>query len=306
MKLLNKLYHISSPSGDEAGMMQFIRIRLDRLGVSHHTDHAGNIYATKGVAESYPCVIAHTDEVHSYHEKGYRVIHAGQKNRNIIFGFNYLTRSHCGIGADDKNGICICLKCLEEFDVMKCLFFVGEEIGCQGSSNADMQFFDDCRFVVQCDRKGNSDIVTKYSGYALCSEEFLNDAAPEKFGYRPSEGLITDVITLKKRGLQVSGVNISCGYYLPHTPNEFTCVKDLMKCFRFIKHIIKNCNKTYHHQIINSYMDEYTPYNPFSFIDDFSFYGLMDNNKRRNNFSDERIHKNPLWSKRFHSSFRSD
>ena len=278
MKLLNQLYRISSPSGHEAGMMKFIRRSLDRLGVAHITDHAGNIYATKGVAESYPCIISHTDEVHSFHKKGYDVVHAKSNSKKIIFGFNYLTRDHCGIGADDKNGIWICLKCLEEFDIMKCVFFVGEEIGCQGSSQADMKFFDDCRFVLQCDRKGNSDIVTNYCGHALCSDEFLHDANPEKFGYRQSDGLITDVITLKTKDLQVSCANLSCGYYLPHTSHEFTCVEDLMKCYRFVRHIIKNCKKTYYHKAVNNYANKCLPFSPFSrlrYWDDFNSYEPM-------------------------------
>ena len=250
MELLNKLYNISSPSGHEFKMMNFIRNRLDKLGVAYFTDKAGNIYATKGKAKSYPCVVSHTDEVHSFQGNGYRVMQSKLKKDKIIFGFDYQYRRHCGIGADDKNGIWICLKSLEEFDTLKCVFFVGEEIGCQGSSQAQMKFFNDCRYVLQCDRKGNSDIVTRYVGEALCSEEFLRDATPEKFGYAPSDGLITDVITLKNRGLKVSGVNLSCGYYNPHTQNEFTCVEDLLKCYRFVQHIIKNCNKTYRHKLI--------------------------------------------------------
>ena len=250
MNLLRKLYHISSPSGHETRMMNFIRSQLDKLGVTCVTDRMGNIYATKGNAASYPCVISHTDEVHRFHEKGYNVIQAGSKNDKIIFGFNYRNRSHCGIGADDKNGIWICLKCLKEFDTMKCVFFVGEETGCLGSSHADMSFFDDCRYVLQCDRKGNSDMVTHYCGNTLCSDDFLLDVSPDKFAYRQSEGLITDVITLKNKGLKVSCANLSCGYYHAHTPHEFTCVEDLMKCYEFVRHIIKNCNKTYPHQII--------------------------------------------------------
>jgi len=250
MELLNQLYKISSPSGQEGLMMNFIRERLDKLGVVHFTDRAGNIYATKGEAKTYPCIVSHTDEVHNFRQNNYKVI----KSDEIIFGFDYQNRRHCGTGADDKNGIWICLKSLEEFDAMKCVFFVGEEIGCQGSSQAQMKFFNNCRYVLQCDRKGNSDIVTEYFGEALCSEEFLHDAEPEKFGYEKSDGMITDVIMLKNRGLKVSGVNLSCGYYLPHTPNEFTCVEDLMKCYHFVQHIIRNCNKTYTHKILSRFI----------------------------------------------------
>lgn len=62
---------------------------------------------------------------------------------------------------------------------MKCAFFVQEETGCIGSGEADMDFFADCRFVLQCDRKGDSDLVTRISGMDLCSEEFLERVNPE-------------------------------------------------------------------------------------------------------------------------------
>jgi putative aminopeptidase FrvX len=248
-------------------MMNFIRRKLNELGVAHITDKMGNIYATKGKSASYPCVISHTDEVHRFHEKGYKVLQAGSKGNKIIFGFNELTRGFCGIGADDKNGIWICLKCLEDFDIMKCVFFVGEETGCVGSNNADMTFFDDCRFVLQCDRKGNGDIVTFYRGNTLCSDDFLLDASPDKFGYSQSEGLITDVITLKNKGLRISCVNLSCGYYHPHSPHEFTCVEDLMNCYEFVTHIIKNCKKTYPHQIVQKKYDDYWYDDTFGYME---------------------------------------
>ena len=92
-------------------------------------------------------------------------------------------------------------------------------------------------------------MVTYYCGNILCSDDFLLDASPEKFGYSQSEGLITDVITLKKNGLKVSCVNLSCGYYHPHTPHEFTSMEDLMKCYEFVRHIVRNCNKTYPHKL---------------------------------------------------------
>ena len=143
-----------------------------------------------------------------------------------------------GIGADDKNGIWICLKCLEDFKAVKCAFFVQEEIGCIGSGHADMSFFSDCRFVIQCDRKGNGDMVTQINGMRLCSNEFISAVDPRRYGYKPAQGLATDVAALKRNGLEVSCVNLSCGYYEPHTDNEYTILADLCKCYRFVRHII--------------------------------------------------------------------
>ena len=112
------------------------------------------------------------------------------------------------------------------------------EVGCIGSSHADMSFFSDCRFVIQCDRKGNGDMVTQINGMKLCSNEFISAIDVRKYGYKPAQGLNTDVAALKRNGLEVSCINLSCGYYEPHTDNEYTVVADLCKCYRFVWHII--------------------------------------------------------------------
>ena len=59
---------------------------------------------------------------------------------------------------------------------------------------------------------------------------------------------MTDVQELKERGLQVSCINLSCGYYEPHTDHEFTVKKDLMNCLSLVEHIIENCTEPYPHQ----------------------------------------------------------
>ena len=92
----------------------------------------------------------------------------------MIVGYDHKRKRMTGIGADDKNGIWICLKCLEDFKAVKCAFFVQEEVGCIGSGHADMSFFSDCRFVIQCDRKGNGDMVTQINGMKLCSNDFIS------------------------------------------------------------------------------------------------------------------------------------
>lgn len=157
MELLKELYGISAQTHQEKDMIAFVSQKLTDLGVSFTIDKAGNIYATKGKATTFPCIAAHLDEVHQAREKGYEVLVIRDE---FIIGFNSGKREFNGIGADDKNGIWLCLKCLEKYDNLKCVFFVGEEQGCIGSRQADMRFFDDCRFVLQCDRKGNSDFIT--------------------------------------------------------------------------------------------------------------------------------------------------
>lgn len=245
MKLLKQLYGISSPSRRETTMLQFIKQQLTSMGVRYYTDKSGNIYATKGVSNTYPCIVSHADEVHERRSPGYQIITVADK---LIFGHDYISRQHCGIGADDKNGIWVCLKCLDESDYLKCAFFVSEEIGCVGSRRADMSFFKDCRFVIQCDRRGHEDIVTEANAMELCSRQFIEELQPEVYGFRETGGMLTDVVTLKDKGLSISCVNLSCGYYYPHTEHEFTDLEDLQKCLNFVRHILRDCRRVYKHR----------------------------------------------------------
>ncbi len=243
MQLLKQLYQISSPSRKERRMRRFICNLLKEQGIKFKVDKTGNIYATKGESATYPCIVSHIDEVHTVRSKGFRVIEAD----DILFGFDHRANRYCGIGADDKNGVWVCLRCLEEFDVIKCAFFVGEEVGCYGSTRADMSFFDNCRYVLQCDRKGNSDLIRWAGATELCSDEFITAVNPTLHGYKTTNGMMTDVLALKQRGLSVSCVNISCGYYNPHTDTELTRWSELCKCLEFVRHIIRDCTEVYPH-----------------------------------------------------------
>lgn len=247
MELLKELYGISARTRQEKDMIAFVSQRLTNIGVTFTTDEAGNIYATKGKADTYPCIAAHLDEVHEAREEGYEVLVIRDE---FIIGFNSGKREFNGIGADDKNGIWVCLKCLEKFDNLKCVFFVGEEQGCIGSHQADMKFFDDCRFVLQCDRKGNSDFISNIYGNSLCSSQFIKDASLGEHGYKEERGMQTDVQALRERGLEISCANISCGYYYPHTPHEMTNIEDLKKCLTLVVHIVENCQEVYTHKVV--------------------------------------------------------
>ena len=164
-----------------------------------------------------------------------------------------------GLGADDKNGVWICLKCLMKYDNLKVAFFVGEEIGCVGSSKANMDFFKDVRFVIQCDRRGSNDLIASICSTEIASKELIEATGHEQFGYHLEEGMMTDVLTLKENGLQVSAVNMSCGYYDPHSDHEFTVKRDLLNCLSFVEHIIENCTGVYNHQCDYSmgFFDDY-------------------------------------------------
>ncbi len=224
LDLLIKLYNIHSPSNKEGKMISFIKNYIIKLGLTSKIDKWGNIYVEKGTSDTYPCICCHTDEVFTKRSKGYEVVTI--KNEMII-GYDSDRKELHGLGADDKNGIWCALKALEKFDVLKAVFFTSEEIGGIGSSNCDTLFFNNCRFVVQCDRRGDSDFITSVYYTDLCSKEFIKDVNPKSYGYKEMTGMFTDVYNLKSKGLNISVCNVSCGYYNPHLNNEFTKIQDL-------------------------------------------------------------------------------
>lgn len=251
MELLKSLYEIHSPSGNEKKLKRFIKkwVADNIEGVECTWDNAGNVYFTKGISETYPVVVAHLDQVQKAHSKDFKAV----ITEDIVFGYSPSEKEYQGLGADDKNGLWIALKCLETFDVIKVAFFVGEEIGCVGSSKCDMNFFADARFVVEPDRRGGNDLITEISGYDIASEAFLNAFDYASFGYKKTSGLMTDVLELTERGVGVACINMSCGYYNPHSDEEFTVISDLLNALDLVEHIITTCTDVYAHKATYSY-----------------------------------------------------
>ena len=247
MELLKQLYKIHSPSGSEKKLRKFIKdwIRRNVPDAHYEVDNIGNLYVVKGESDTYPCIVAHMDQVQKEHSHDFQVV----ETKDILFGFSLKNVELQGLGADDKNGIWIALKCLKKYPMMKCAFFVGEEIGCIGSSKCDMTFFTDCRYVLQCDRRGSSDLIPNVGGWTeLCSKDFLEAIGYEAFGFKTTTGMMTDVEALKNRGLAVSCLNVSVAYYRPHSDEEYTVKSELRNTLAFVEHIIETCQETYPHE----------------------------------------------------------
>ena len=230
MKLLKTLYGIHSTSKAETDMIKFLCDWMKERGLTPTVDKSGNILVTKGVSDTYPCIVAHTDEVHRAHPDDFRVC----QEDDVIYGFSPKKRGQFGIGADDKNGVWVALKALIHLKCVKVALFTGEEIGCIGSSAGDMTFFNDCRFVIQCDRRGGGDFIDNASGVPLCTKEFMHLMCAEDYGYKTAHGMMTDVMKLRSRGLKVCACNLSCGYYNPHSDDEVTVVPELKNCLAMV------------------------------------------------------------------------
>lgn len=241
MELLSRLYKIISKSGMEDRMKSFVLDCLSDVTLTVETDEIGNLFITKGVAEVYPCVAAHLDEIHNPCER--EVVIEGDR----IFTVDRLW-NRVGCGADDKNGIWIILNLLHSEPVLKVAMFVQEErawgiAGCRGAHACDMKWFDNVKYILECDRKGASDVV--FIGKAethLCDPDFIPHALLDKYGYEMVRGGKTDVVELKMRGLKIPVCNIGCGYYDAHWNSEYTLFPELQNCLNFVMEVIKTKN----------------------------------------------------------------
>jgi hypothetical protein len=203
-------------------------------------DVHGNIFVTKGEASLYPCIVSHLDQVHKY-----------AQNKTIFQNGDYLLAfngpNQVGTGGDDLVGVFMCLQLLKDYNFIKVVFFVAEEVGCIGSNACDLSFFDNCMFIGQADRKNNSDFINYSNGVQLFGEEFSTFVAPvlKDYNYKECVGIATDAGCLSKRNVGIACFNISCGYYNPHTSTEYVSIKDVTTCYNVICDIISNSDKRF-------------------------------------------------------------
>lgn len=245
LKLVKELFAVKATS-NEFRMARFIVNYVEQLGLTWDMDNSGNIYVTKGKG-TYPTYLSHIDTVHTY-PSGYNIVVSEGK----VYAFDDKT-NQVGCGGDDKCGIFVCLMLLETLENVKVVFCSQEESGCQGSMEADISFFNDSTFLCGIDRWGNSDVVTNYAGDTTVSKNFLSDIQPfmNKYGYTQNSGMMTDVFIIQE-GVQLSCINLSCGYYQHHTSAEWVDIDEMWKAYLFCVSIA-SLKKTYKHKISHRY-----------------------------------------------------
>lgn len=246
IQLLKKLYTIYAPTGSEWPMIQFI---LDHLAprvpdASIKMDSWGNLYIRRGQnSPLYPTLCCHLDQAQKIHSEDFEV----RENDGILTGWSASNQRQEGLGADDKNGIWVCLKALKQCDHLKVFMSVGEEKGCWGSNRADISFFKDSLYILEPDCKGGDEIRTRLRGVPCASQEFEVALAENPFGYTITEGKTTDILPLTLSGVGVSCANIPCGYHNPHKDEEYCNVAELQKCLDFVLYTLKTLRTRFPH-----------------------------------------------------------
>jgi hypothetical protein len=138
---------------------------------------------------------------------------------------NYIM-SPQGIGGDDRCGVYIILSLLKKLPFKPYIVFtMEEETGGHGAS-AFVGYLDnkqnhpELKYIVEFDRKGNKDCVF----YHCNNADFVKFV--EGFGFKKAYGTFSD-ISIIAPSLGVAAVNLSSGYYNPHTEHEYVSMNDM-------------------------------------------------------------------------------
>ena len=257
MELLKQLYSIHVPTFREWPLICFICEYISQHvpDAEVKMDGWGNLYIKKGKGDGYPTLACHLDQVQTIHSNDFCVKEEDDK----LYGWSETNQQREGLGADDKNGIWICLRCLEECPRLKVFMAVGEEKGCIGSNRADMSFFANSLYVLEPDCKGGTEIHTNLRGIPCASEDFNQAFQAENNGFTITDGKTSDIFALTLNSIGVSCANIPAGYHLPHKDDEYTVIAELEHTLAFIRHFITtehrrfpHVYKTYTQQMIES------------------------------------------------------
>lgn len=263
------LFRRPSPSGREDLMRAYVVEHLKCSGFTVSVDEAGNVLATRGIpapGDGYPLLSFHMDCV-SLDSASYEtdfpersalvssLFSAASTSRSRarrwqperlalrplealeMTGEWLHSRGTFVLGGDDKCGGAIAL-CLAAMTTMplKIVASVQEEIGCVGIEQVDPGFFEDAAYALVLDRRGANHLVVSIAGKRLCQTAFaaamLRAAATTGLLAYPVEGMLSDARTLAYSIPNV--VNLSVGYYRPHTPQERVSLADLWRSYQWV------------------------------------------------------------------------
>lgn len=153
---------------------------------------------------------------------------------HILDGKYIRTDKKTILGADDKAGMTILLYMIEKNVPGLYYFFIGEEVGCIGSTAASRRtdFFSKYKRIISFDRRGVNSIITHQSSKRTCSDEFAESLSKQFAKYnlnleKDDTGVYTD--SAEFATIIPECTNISVGYYKEHTHEEHQDIDFLEK-----------------------------------------------------------------------------
>ena len=211
----------------EEELKWYLKARLKDFGYEV-VDEVGFLYAKGKGDEGEILVTAHMDTVH---KEVCRKVYVNKKKGKTII------KSPQGIGGDDRCGVYIILRLLENGHRPSVLFCEEEEKGGIGSGFfCETKYIDEVaemRFAIELDRANANDAVY----YDDDNEEF-KDAVYKATGYVEEWGSFSDIsVVCPSAG--ISGVNLSCGYYKAHTVKEYVVFEEMENTIKATEKLLK-------------------------------------------------------------------
>lgn len=181
------------------------------------------------------CLVAHLDTVH--------------KQEPVKFYYDPILKnlfSPTGIGGDDRCGVYIILELLKRGFRPSIIFCCDEEIGGVGAREFTKIYEEikNVNWFLEFDRKGSNDVVCYGDDNKELTQVF------EQFGFKKAYGSFSDISILAPH-YKKSAVNVSSGYYSPHTINEYISMDDLDWIVETASQILssKYVNNTYEYKV---------------------------------------------------------
>lgn len=200
-------------------------INLTKFTYTHGTESLLEHYLPKGylkdkfgnyflkIGDSKTMFTCHLDTATSKFEKVKHVV-----ENNLI-----KTDGSTILGADDKAGMTVMLFMISREVPGLYYFFLGEEVGCVGSSQAATLDFSSYERCISFDRRGYGSVITHQLRGRCCSQDFA-ESLSNKFNnlgleFRPdSTGIVTDSAMFVEQIPECT--NLSVGYFNEHTSRE--------------------------------------------------------------------------------------
>jgi len=232
---LKKILSVPTYTWEEDRLIEHVINYISSIDqVNYYQDELGSLYITKGDSSTYPCLVAHLDSVHRITE----MVVVEEQLPNAQGDLKLSLRAYdkeeglpTGIGGDDKAGVFICLQLLEKLDSCKVFLPVAEETGCNGSKEADPEFFKDVGYAIQFDSTENDTMSKTLLGVKLYEEKSdffgsIKDIILEHGFTKWLNHPYTDTMMLKKK-FNFPCLNFAAGYYNYHRATEYVVVEDV-------------------------------------------------------------------------------
>jgi di/tripeptidase len=221
----------------------YIEKEIVKYGFETSKDKYGNLYCVRGKAKKMPLLNAHMDIITNINEKHKKIGFKIENEKEIIITNETINTS---LGGDDRCGIAIILHIAKTTKIpMKILFTKDEEKGCKGILYAIdncKKFFNNIEYSITIDRKGFGEIVVGHIYERFIRNNFLasliyshmdRDIEPKiVYGFMSDFGFINRIVE--------KAVNISCGYYEPHSHKEYVIVTQVTKTARVLTDFMLN------------------------------------------------------------------